>query len=158
MKRKIVAVLAIQAMVAFAVAPILFAASVSISFTAGQNTYVQTTIIPQANLLRCLQYGIISPPLCTTANVIAAGCVPAPFSAVNKKNLVYRDCTIYTQDAAGEAAHDADRLYTAMVTQVSQDLDFDVTQSCQAFKSATLAVQQSNCTAVGRPIDCNFCR
>lgn len=130
-------------------------ASVSISFTAGQNTYTQNTLIPQANNKRCAEYGLSQG--CTSAQVVTAGCVAEPFSAVTKTNLVFRSCTIYTQDAAGEALYHADQLYEFLVKKVSDDLAADVAASCAAFKALSGANQNAICTSLGRPNGCRIC-
>lgn len=132
-----------------------YAASVSISFTAGQNTYTQQTLIPQANAKRCADYGLA--PSCTGAQVVSAGCVAEPFSAVTKTNLLFRSCAIYTQDAAGEALFHADQLYEFLVKKVSDDLAADVAASCAAFKALSVSNQNAICTSLGRPNGCRIC-
>lgn len=136
-------------------ASVAYAASVSISFTAGQNNYTQGTLIPQANAKRCAQYNLSQG--CTTAQVVAAGCVAEPFSAVTKTNLVFRSCAIYTQDSTGEAAFHSDQLYELLVKKVSDDLAADVAASCVAFKALNQAGQDAICAALSRPNGCRIC-
>lgn len=138
------------------------AADVTVPFTAGQNTYVRNVAIPIANEARCRQWPGVparTPVFpCTTANVTAAGCVAAPFSAVTKKNLVFRSCTIYTQDAAGEAAFAADQLYQIKVEDAVAERDTDHTLSRAAWFAATQLQRDNACAAIGRPADCILVR
>lgn len=134
------------------------ASAVSISFTNGQNNYVQTTLIPQENTRKCTQFGLVYGSNCTTSAMGTSGCVSAPFSSVTKQNLVYRDCTIYTQDATGEAAYDSDQLYQRLVSQVSNDLAADIAATCAATKALSQAARDIECGHVGRPNGCNFCQ
>jgi hypothetical protein len=152
LKRPILAVLVVVAIVCNA-----SAADVTIPFTAGQNTYVRNTTIPQANADRCRQYNLPTSPMCTTANVVAAGCVATNFADVTLDNLVYRSCTIYTSDAAGETAFKSDELYTLLVARTANDLAKDVTDTCAAFKAANTTARNNACAAIGRPSGCRIC-
>lgn len=134
------------------VARAAWAANISIPFTAGQNTYVQTVTIPAQNARACAQFR--QAPNCTSANLVAGGCVAIPFSSVNKQNLTFQACTIYTQDAAGEAAYDADYLYNALVAQVRIDQQTDYQLSKAAWLAANQAARDTACVAVGRPAGC----
>jgi hypothetical protein len=131
------------------------AADITVSFTAGQNTYSRNVTIPQANAARCAQYNLA--PSCNTAQVLAAGCVPAAAADVTLDNLVFRSCTIYTQDLAGETAFKADELYTALVARTANDLAQDVASTCAAFKGSNATARNNACAAIGRPNGCHIC-
>lgn len=133
----------------------VYAADITVSFTTGQNNYTQNTLIPQANTRRCAEYGLA--PSCTTANVVSAGCVAEPFSAVTKSNLVFRSCTIYTQNAAGEAAYQADNLYAFLVQMVARDLAQEVQAACTNFKALSTANQNTICASLSLPNGCRIC-
>lgn len=133
----------------------VFAADITVSFTAGQNTYTRNTLIPQKNTRRCVEYNLA--PGCSTAQVVSAGCVAEPFSAVTKTNLVFRSCTIYTADAAGEAAYQSDNLYEFLVAMVAKDLAQEVQTACTNFKALSGANQNTICASLSLPNGCRIC-
>lgn len=136
-----------------------FGAAVSINFSAGQNTYTQNTLIPTENAAKCARFSTTHPlPGCTTAQLTTPNgtCVALPFSAVNLDNLLYQDCTIYTQDAAGEALFHADQLYKREISGVANDLSADIALTRAAWFAANQTARNSACTAIARPTACHF--
>jgi len=152
---------------AILVQPLMQAADITISFTNGQNSYTRTVSIPLANELRCNAFpwttagsGVKRSPVfpCTTAEVVAAGCVAQPFSAVTKTNLVFRSCTIYTADLAGETAYNSDALYERRLADVEGEKEADYQLSRTAWFAVNQAARDSACAAITRPAGCILVR
>lgn len=123
--------------------------------TAAQDTYVQATIIPEANTELCAKFGLGAS--CTGSQLTTAGCVASPISSITKSNLVFQNCTPYTPDNTGEINLAADAFAQAMVAKVANDKSADITASCTAFKAASGATQNSVCSTLGRPNGCSVC-
>lgn len=73
------------------------AGSVTITHTSPQSTSIQNRLIPRYNTAHCARFSLGAS--CTSANLVTAGCV-----AVVVKTLTVESCTIFTSNAAGEAA------------------------------------------------------
>jgi hypothetical protein len=131
-------------------AGIAVAASFSVSYPAGQDTIIQTTIIPIRNRLKCRQFGLTA--ACTTANLATRGCVAFAFPNKN-----YNSCTIFTSDAAGETLliqESSDKALLDLIAQRDVLNHADFIAQCQ---TQNQAAQNAACTAVGAPPLCNPC-
>lgn len=84
-------------------ATVALAATYNITFSAGQDTVIQTQLIPLVNSQKCLRFGL--PTNCTSANLVTAGCVTAALT-----KTAFEACTIYTTDVSGETALNQDEL------------------------------------------------
>jgi hypothetical protein len=126
--------------------------------TAGQDTYIQQTLIPAWNTAKCARFGLASS--CTTANLASAGCTSQAFTSVTKSNLVYLDCTIYTLDATGENNFAADLLATILVDIVRQNLNADIAARCTAWKLMTRAQKDAALAAMtpAQPAGSEMCQ
>ena len=137
-------------LLALALADSALAASFTITYTAAQDTTIQTRIIPGVNTTKCASFGL--PPTCTSAQLVTRGCVAVAFPAKN-----YLACTIYTADAAGEGVFLQDESNRIIVDRFLQLglTDFNVFRtSCLV---ATAAQKAQACTDVGAPATCNPC-
>jgi hypothetical protein len=144
--RKPLAVAALFAVGALSV----LAASFSVTYTTGQDTTVQTTVIPIRNRLKCRQYGLAA--TCTSANLASKGCAAFAFPSKN-----YNSCTIFTLDATGETAliqEVSDQGLIALIAQRDVLNHADFIAQCQ---TQTVTAQNAACTAVGAAAGCNPC-
>jgi len=128
----------------------VLAAAFTVNFTAGQDTTIQTRLIPLVNTANCTRYG--RAPGCTSANLVTGGCVAVAFPS---KNL--NTCTIYTADAAGETVFLQDELNQRLVDRFAGLNAGDTTGWQSACRAGTPTQQQNACTAVGLPATCNPC-
>jgi hypothetical protein len=126
------------------------AASFSLTYTAAQDTQIQTKLIPLVNTANCAKRGL--GPLCTSANLVTKGCVAVAFPAKNM-NV----CTIYTADAAGEAIYLKDTLDAALVTQLAKLNAANTVTFQAACRARTPAQQDAVCVANGQAAGCNPC-
>jgi hypothetical protein len=124
--------------------------------TGAQDTYVQTVLVPLANTAKCARFGLAAN--CTSANLVSAGCVAVAFSTIARDSLIYRDCTIFTQDSAGANALASEVLALRLVDIVTQELANDIDDSCVKFKALSLAQRNQVCTDLGKANLCRICR
>jgi phosphopantetheinyl transferase (holo-ACP synthase) len=140
MKNKIsIGVLAVLSLVSIA-----YAANITFNITtAGQDTYIQSSIVPIANRDLCAQYGL--GPTCTAGDLTAKGCVAKAFTTVTKRDLVYRNCTPFTLDSAGEAAMAADDFAKRQISRFEQEKTVQIANACSNFKGFNAAQQNAIC-------------
>lgn len=142
---------------------IVFAAAHTITYTAAQDSLIQTKLIPAFNRLKCASYG--KPNGCSSADLVAGGCVVQDMcdvlgfnqtssACVNTDDMKTNSCTIFAADTVGQDALMREALnsayastYSLSETQASQDFK-------TAFDTAPPASQQAACTAVGLPASC----
>jgi hypothetical protein len=120
--------------------------------TTNQHTMIQTSFLPRANSALCVRYNL--PTNCTTAQVLAAGCVPKTCQTLTKQDTTVVSCTIYTLDAAGEAVYSADRLCLDHISFFQQLMASDYQTSCLAFNTGTTAFKNTVCSDLGLPNGC----
>jgi hypothetical protein len=123
--------------------------------TTGQDTYIQNTLVANANTAKCAKFGL--GPSCTTANLATAGCVAVAFNTLTKRNAnTFQVCTIYTLDATGANALASEQMAQKIVDSLTHDLALDVAATNAAFDAATSTLQDNICSQLGRPAGCNF--
>ncbi len=125
-------------------------ASFTITFTAGQDTTIQTRIIPAVNTQNCARFGL--PPSCTSAQLVTRGCVAVAFPAKN-----YNTCTIYTADATGEGIFLQDDANRQIVFRFVSLFNTDADSFLVACRGRTLAQQNQICVDAGLASGCNPC-
>lgn len=136
----------------------LFAASVeagnsTLVFTSPQSTNIQTTLIPEANRRKCLQYGGL-PGTCTSAQLVTNGCVVR-----TARSLQVEGCAIFTQDAAGEQAFLQERMNRALVELIRVLQPADPADYCFAWTQLDQTERDRTCTEVLRmPAPCTPCQ
>lgn len=145
MRKSIVAVA-----LTIAAAGVALAASFSVTYSAGQDTTVQTTIIPIRNRLKCRAYGLAA--TCTSANLTSQGCVAVAFPG-----KAYNSCAIFTLDATGEGLlvqESSDIRLVELIAQRDILNRSDFVAQCQ---TQNTTAQNAACTAVGAATGCNPC-
>lgn len=140
----------VPALVAIALAASAYAANWTVTFTAGQDTYIQTKLIPFLNAQSCAKYK--QAPGCSSANLVTGGCVAQALSTAG-----YRACTIYTLDAAGETALNQDELNYRYVQRFFELNSFNVSAFKAACSAGNQTLQDAVCTAAGLSAGCNPC-
>lgn len=128
--------------------------AVNVSMMTSQHTYVQATQIPRLNRERCSQWSL--PSNCTTSDVKGAGCVVQPFQGATLGNPAFMSCTIYSSDAAGEAAYYGDLIASGALGGINADIGASVQASCLAWKAANNATRNATCAALGLSNGCIF--
>ena len=133
-----------------AIAGIAAAATFNVSYSAGQDTTVQTTIIPIRNRLKCRQFGLTA--TCTTANLTTRGCVAVAFP-----NPAYNSCTIFTLDATGETAMIQETSDKGLIDLIGQRDVLNHADFIAQCRTQNTTAQNAACTAVGAASGCNPC-
>jgi hypothetical protein len=137
-------------------ASLLWAASLSFNITtAGQDTYIQTSILPIANKDLCAKYGLGSS--CTAGQLTTAGCVAIAASAITKRSLAYQNCTPFTLDATGQANHAADMYAKDIIALIERDKIATVVSACANFKALAAGAQNTICASLGAPVPATSC-
>ncbi len=148
-------------------AGVALAATYNVTFTAGQDTVIQTQLIPLINSQKCLRFGLATN--CTSANLVTAGCITAALT-----KTAFEACTIYTTDVSGETALNQDELsyhYLDKFKALNAQNAISFQQACRldAVSTATnaqcAAVSLSNgcvrgdvdCVLHGLSVGCNPC-
>ena len=137
-------------------ASLLYAASLSFNITsAAQDTYIQTSILPQANAALCAKYGLSAN--CTGGQLTTAGCVAIAASTITKRSLVYQNCTPFTLDAAGQSAHAGDMYARDIIALISNDKSSSISAACTNFKALSAGSQNTICASLGAPVPSTVC-
>lgn len=127
--------------------------------TAGQDTYIQSNILPVANRDLCARFGLVA--TCTASQLTTAGCVATAFSTVGKRSLVYQNCTPFTLDASGQALHAADMYARDLIAIIERDKISTIVAACTNFKALSTANQNTICGLLGPPVPgtvCDICQ
>jgi hypothetical protein len=136
-------------MLAFTLAGVALAATFNVTFSAGQDTVIQS-FLPLLNSEKCLRFGL--PTNCSSANLVTKGCVAASLTRNN-----FEACTIYTIDSTGEGLMLQDEVsYRLLETSKRLNL-VNQTSFLQTCKAGNQALQDSICTAAGLSAGCNPC-
>jgi len=150
----------------------VFAASYTLTYTAQQDTDIQTKLIPMVNRAKCTLYGL--PTTCTTANLQAPGkCVTktvcqaaglkAGSAACTRWSTEFTDsCTIYAANATGQAAYLKEIANGDIAEAYFLATGFTVTDFCTQWDLMTPSVQDTTCTTaspggLGLPVNCRPC-
>jgi len=131
---------------------IVLAASLTLTFTTAQDNSIQGKLIPMYNKQHCARF--LLPASCTTAQLQGTGCSPVVI-----KTVTTDACTIFTQDAAGEAAF-VQELANQKLYEVFVQLDSsNNTDFCVGWKSMTTVQQNAICSAMvpALPAGCQPC-
>jgi len=140
----------------FASASLLFAASVTFNITtAGQDTYIQTTLLPIANKDLCAKYGLGAS--CTAGQLTTAGCVAIAANTITKRSLAYQNCTPFTLDSTGQANHAADLYARALIAVIERDKASTIVSACTNFKALSAGSQNTICASLGAPVPATVC-
>lgn len=138
------------------VASFSWAASLSFNITtAAQDTYIQATILPIANARLCAKFGLA--PGCTSGTLATAGCVATAFTSVTKRALTYQNCTPFTLDATGQAAHAADMYARDLIALFDSDKASQIISACANFKALSAGNQNTICAGLGVPVPSTVC-
>lgn len=135
-------------------ATLLYAGDSTLSYTAGQSTAIRNQLIPRYNAEHCARFGQAIG--CASADLVTGGC-----SAVANtfKTIVYDSCTIFTSDAAGEAAFLKEVANIGLVTVNNRLIAADnaayQAAECARFKALSPANQQTACTNLGLISSCS---
>lgn len=140
----------VLALVALVIASTAQAASFTVTYTAAQDTVIQTRVIPAANTAKCATFRL--GPSCTSANLVTNGCVTAVFPS---KNL--RACVIYTLDATGEGLFLQDESNRALVERFILLNNIGADIFIAACRGRTAAQQDQICVDAGLASGCNPC-
>jgi hypothetical protein len=167
MNRRIIraAGLALAAIGVLAIIPsVILAVAHSVNYTAGQDTLIQSRLVPAYNRAHCAKFG--RPAGCSSANLVSSGCVtvslcsaiglpPASAACTTLSGLNVESCVIYTTDTTGEDAllqellsQDFARVYLDSKNQSRTDF-------INAFAAGTGTQQNNSCTAIGLASGCD---
>jgi len=161
--RRTAALIVLGLVAAGYVVPVVFAVAHTVNFTAAQDTAIENKLIPAYNRMHCARYG--RPTGCTSANLVASGCVvvnactalglPAGTACTTMSTLNVESCVIYTADATGEDAMLQELLnqklvdtYNAARSQAGSDFK-------AGFAAASGANQSAACVAAGQATTCD---
>lgn len=129
----------------------LLAGSSSLTYTAGQSTAIQSQLIPKYNADHCQKFGLGSG--CISADLVSGGC-----QVTIVKTIVLDSCTIFTQDAAGEALFLKEAANQALIATYNRLIAIDVgsyqAAECSRFKALSQANQNTECTLRGLASGC----
>lgn len=138
------------------VASLSWAASLSFNITsAAQDTYIQATILPLANKDLCAKFGLGAS--CTSGQLATAGCVATAFTNVTKRVLTYQNCTPFTLDATGQAAHAGDLYARDLIAMFERDKASQIVSACANFKALSAGNQNTICAGLGAPVPATIC-
>lgn len=140
--------LALGFLIAYALT--VLAATFNVTYTAGQDTTIQTRLIPLVNTANCARFGQV--PGCSSANLVTGGCVAVAFPSKSMNT-----CTIYTTNAAGEATFLQDELNQRLVDRFTGLNAGDAVSFFTACQGRTLAQQNQICVDAGLASGCNPC-
>lgn len=132
-------------------AVIASAITLSLNYSAGQDTNIQTRLIPRYNVQHCRQYN-----LSNNCNQSQLGAV-----CTNKtiRSFLVDSCTIFAQTNAGEQAF-VQELANQALAQEAQFLgQSDSSDFCSTFKNMSSVQQQSICSSMipSLPSTCTPC-
>lgn len=119
----------------------------SIQFTDTIDSKVQGKGTNRGNAVLCAQFGLnYKQGNCTNTTLVQSGCIATSLSIGN--NPGYQNCTLFTADAAGEAAYAKDIVSQKWYADaVAQNVDDSISGNCAAFNAATTAQQNAVCAA-----------
>lgn len=115
-----------------------------------QEPYVQQNLTARANGEICGRFNL--PSTCTQGQLLAAGCVEQPISAITKTNLQFQVCTPLTQDFTGEANllyYDFGR---AELDRIRQDKVNDQVTDCAIWRAMSRAQKDAQLAAATPPM------
>ncbi len=143
---------------------LVYAVAHTVNFTAGQDTLIQTRLIPAYNRAHCIQFNQAIG--CSSANLVTGGCQvkslctalglpPAGAACTTLTGLNVESCVIYTANTAGE-----DLLLQELLNQSFAKIYLDSrnqarTDFATSFAAASGANQNTACTAIGQPSGCD---
>lgn len=132
-------------LIALLAATLAEAGNSTLTYTAGQSTAVQTTLIPKYNRASCAKFNL--PATCTSAQLVSAGC-----TVKTVKTVIVDSCTIFTLDAAGEQAFHQETHNQKLADIFFQSSSIDSTDFCTTFKAMTVGQQNAVCAAMVPPL------
>lgn len=145
-------VLAVLALLVAVAVPFALAGTSNLVYTAGQSTAIQSQLIPRYNTDHCTRFGLA--PSCSSAELVSAGC-----TTQTVRTIVFDSCTVFTQDAAGEAAFLKEVANIGLVTVnnklISNENAAYTAAECSRFKSLSQANQNTECTLRGLANGCS---
>jgi hypothetical protein len=164
--RTCLTVLVLGALIASPLVPLLvvLAAAHTITYTTQQDSMIQTRIVGGYNRQHCAKFG--RPSTCTSADLVASGCVvkdmcdvlglnPASSACVATDGMNVESCVIYAATLAGQDALMIELLNQNYVSVYQQSIAQSEQDYKTAFDTATLSQQQAACTAIGLPANCD---
>jgi hypothetical protein len=144
------------ALLVLTIASLAWAANVTFNITsAAQDTAIRAELLPLANKALCAQFGL--PANCSAAQLSAEGCVAKAFTTVTKRDLVYQNCTPFTLDSNGQAAHAGDTMAREYIRLFASSKTNDVTAACTNFKALGASAQNAICASLGAPVPSTVC-
>lgn len=167
---KLIARLLLGAALAIVIVPLVLAATHSLTYTAQQDTAVQTRLIPAVNRAKCQAYG--RPDNCVTADLTGRCIVRSVCQAANLKTgsaactawstEFVESCVIFTQNAAGEAAYLKEKANKGMVDDFLSTYTLETKDYCVAWDLMSPSAQSTHCTTappagLGLPSNCRPC-
>lgn len=125
---------------------------VAMGMTTAQHSMVQSIFVAAANTAKCQRYNL--PSSCVTADLISAGCVPKTLQTATKQDPTFVSCTIYSIDATGEAAYEADQLGALLIGKFLDSVLTEYQSSCLLFNTGTTAFKNQICSDLGKGNGC----
>lgn len=121
---------------------VAYANNLTLVYSAGQDTQIQTKAIPYYNAKHCRSRGLAAS--CTSAQLVTAGCVVKV-----SRSFTVDSCTIFTADATGEAALAQELANNSFASLAEQVIALqDSVAFCNAFKAMTTVQQNVVCTSM----------
>lgn len=136
--------------VALLLTGVALAANFTVTFSSGQDTQIQTRLVPMYNRFHCAQFGLGAS--CTTPNLTSAGCV-----AKVVKTVTVDSCTIFTQDSTGEGLFLQEMLNQKLADVFFQLNGTDAIDACANFKALSGSSQNAICSSLSLPNGCSIC-
>lgn len=135
-------------------AALVYAGDSTLSYSTGQSSAIQNQLIPRYNAEHCTRYG--QAVGCASGDLVAGGCSVASNTF---KTIVTDSCTIFTSNAAGEAAFLKEVANIGLVTVFNRLMAAEqssyLAAECARFKALTGPQQQTECTLRGLPSNCS---
>ena len=164
--RSIAWVLLVGAVLAVVVAPLVYAATTSLTYTTAQDNRIQGAIIKNYNRRHCARFGRNEG--CGSNNLVNNGCVQVSVctaaglkvgsSKCNDWSTEFvESCTIFTQDAAGQAAYAKEILNQAIANEYATIKASEATDFCIAWDTLNNSAQNAQCAALGLGNGCRPC-
>jgi hypothetical protein len=133
--------------VLFVALPVVFAVAHTLTYTTGQDTAIQTVVIPIYNRKHCADFGL--PAACTSAQLVTRGCV-----AKVVQTLTVDSCTIFTSNLAGQDLYLLEAANRAIINDYDKRAQFGAADFHAGFAAANQTNKDAACVAAGQPAGC----